>query len=84
MIAVIIALIKRHQREAAGNAVNNGTSASGVERGEGANKADWTVDCCSSLKIHQSCNGADLMAHLQVKIALRTASLIIFMCKQAG
>lgn len=56
----------------------------GVERGEGANKPDWPVDCNSSLKTHQSCDGADLMAHLQVKIAQRTASLIIFMCKQAG
>ena len=85
IIAVIIAFMKRHHREAAGNAMNDGKlKCKRVERGEGANKPDWPVDCCSSLKIHQSCNGADLMAHLQVKIAQRTASIIIFMCKQAG
>lgn len=87
MIAVIIALMKRHQREAAGNPLNNGTvvcKEQRGERGEGANKPDWPVDCYSSLKIHQSCNGADLMAHLQVKIAVRSTSLIIFMWKQAG
>lgn len=65
--------------------MNNGTLVCTEWRGgEGANKLHWPVDCSSSLKIHQSCNGADLMAHLQVKIAPRTASLIIFMCKQAG
>lgn len=63
--------------------MNNG-AVNGVERQKGANKPNWPVDCSSSLKIHQSCTGADPMAHLQVKIALHTASLIIFMCKQAG
>lgn len=70
MIAVIIALMKKHQREAAGNAMNNGALVCKEwKRGEGANKLHWPVDCSSSLKTHQSCNGADLMAHLQVKIA---------------
>lgn len=34
MIAVIIALMKRHQREAAGNAMTNGTLVCQVWRGE--------------------------------------------------
>lgn len=34
MIAVIIALMKRHQREAAGNAMNNGTLVCKEWRGE--------------------------------------------------
>lgn len=39
MIAVVVARMKRHQREAAGTAMNS------VQRGEGANKPDWPVDC---------------------------------------
>lgn len=62
--------------------MNNGTPVFRVAMG--ANKPDWPVDSSSSLKTHQSSDGAALMAHLQVKIAPRTASRIIFMCKQAG
>lgn len=57
-------LWKRHQREAAGNALNNGTL---VWRGELISRAGLLT--AESLKIHQSCNAADLVAHLQVKIA---------------
>lgn len=55
-----------------------------VDRGKGVNKLHCPVECSSSLKIHQSCNGADLMAHLQGKIALCSARFIIFMCKRPG
>lgn len=81
MIAVITALMKRHQREAAGIAMNNGML---VWRGERELISQTGLLTAASLKIHQSYNGADLVAHLQVKIAPRTASLIIFMCKPAG